>query len=157
RQQALAAGMTAAQIRGRLRRGEWETLRPRVYALAGSPPSRAQAVAAAVLSAGPLGRASHTTALWLHGLDNDDTGLHLVSAQPRWVRPPGTTAHRSATLFDDDLTVRQQIPTTTAERALIELSGRSRPGQLGLLVDDGLRAGVIKLERLRRCAARLLP
>jgi very-short-patch-repair endonuclease len=68
---------------------------------------------------------------------------------------PGVRAHRSGILDDHDVEVVDGIPTSSAARLIIDLSGRMGPVGLGRLADDAVRAGqtspgaiVQRLERL---------
>src|SRR5438128_5019621 len=67
----------------------------------------------------------------------------------------GVVGHRSGALFSADLTTRLGIPITTPERTIVDQSARLSSAQLGRMVDDAMRRGILDLERLRRCAGRL--
>ncbi len=60
--QALHAGLGVGQIRHKARSGEWVVVRPRVYAVAGAPPTWVQAMAATTLSLQPHAWLSHDSA-----------------------------------------------------------------------------------------------
>jgi hypothetical protein len=154
--QAVHAGLSTEQIRYLTRSGRWIALRPKVYAVAGAPPTEFQAMAAAVFAAGPQAWASHATAgaLWqfprVHGAT-----IEVVTPLDRKVGLFGVSGHRSGRLFTDDLSLHRRIPTTSPERTLIDLSGRLSEAELAHILDDGLRRGVLRLARLSRCAGRL--
>lgn len=81
RAQALAAGLTDAQITAKLSNGTWIEIRPSVYAIAGAPQSWHQVLLASVLAFGCETWASHATGghLWaLQGFDLPDE-LEVVS------------------------------------------------------------------------------
>ena len=159
RAQALAVGLTDAQISARLRNGTWIEIRPSVYAIAGAPQSWHQVVLASVLAFGCETWASHATAghLWaLKGFDQPDE-LEVVSTLLSRTRLDGVRGRQSGALFEIDLTWRHKIPTVTAERALIDVSSRLTADRLGRVLDDAMRRRLIDLEELRRCAGRLLP
>ena len=126
--QALACGLTAGQITSRLRNGTWVLIRPDVYAVAGAPQSWEQSLLAVTLSVPAF--ASHRTAghLWpLRGYPQPEK-LEVVTSYDQHVRLDEVHGHRSRALFDLDRTRRNAIPTVTAERALVDLSGSRRPG-----------------------------
>jgi very-short-patch-repair endonuclease len=154
--QARSAGLSLGQVRHRTSTGEWLVVRPRVYAVAGVPPTWAQAVAAAALSLQPAAWASHTTAarLWgFPGVTGDEIDV-LVDLERR-VRMAGVCSHRSRALFSADLTRHARIPLTSPERTLVDLSATVPEPALGQILDDALRRRLIRLERLRTCVGRL--
>jgi len=154
--QAGAAGLNAEQIRWMRRSGPWTAIRPGVYALTGAPSSWAQTVAAAVLACGPSAWASNATAgvLWsMPGVESE--WIEVVTPPERRVEAVGVCGHRSSAVFTDDVTVVRRIPVTTPERTLVDLSARIEQEKLGRILDDGLRRRQIRLDRLRRCVARL--
>lgn len=139
-----------------MRSGEWNVARPRVYAVAGAPPSWAQCVAAAALSLQPRAWASHGTAGRLWGFPGVEAGdLDVVVDLDRRIRTQGVRPHRSGALFTADLTQHLRIPVTSPERTLVDLSADVAAAPLGRILDDGLRRRLIRLERLRVCVARL--
>jgi hypothetical protein len=157
RVQALACGVTAGQIESRLRNGTWLLVRPDVYAIAGAPQSWEQSLLAVTLAA-PCS-ASHRSTAHLLALRTFDqpARLEVISSHAQFVRLDGVRGHRSRALFDADLTRRRGVPTVTAERALIDLSGSMTTKHLGLVLDDAIRRKVADLETFRRCAGRLAP
>ena len=159
REQCASCQLTEGQITHRLRSGEWNEIRPGVYALAGVRPTWEQSVLAVTLS-GSRAYASHHTAARLYGMrgfvDVPDS-IEVVTALGRVSRLEGVRGHRSGALYDVDLTTRGSIPTVTAGRALVDVSGRVTSRELGYVVDDALRRRLFSLEELRRCAERLGP
>jgi hypothetical protein len=83
--------------------------------------------------------------------------LQVVTSYDQHVRLDQVRGHRSRALFDADRTRRNGIPTVTAERALVDLSGSMTPKHLGLVLDDAIRRRIAGLESFRRCAGRLAP
>ena len=159
REQCFSCGLTEGQVTHRLRSGTWTELRPGVYALAGVRPSWQQAVLAVALSGRPA-YASHGTAahLWAaRGFLDVPDAIEVVTHLGRVSRLEGVRGHRSGALFDEDLTIRGSVPTVTAARAIVDVSGRVTPVELGYVVDDALRRKLCSLEALRRCAERLGP
>ena len=154
--QARIAGLGLSQRRWLTRSGRWLALRPGVYALAGSPPSRAQQVAAVALCLQPGAWLSHATAGWLWGFrDVEGDEIEVITSLERRVGLVGVRSHRSGCLFSADLTVHGRLPVTSPERTLVDLSGRLAAADLAGVLDDGLRRHVLRLERLRRCVDRL--
>ncbi|HEX2047227.1 MAG TPA: type IV toxin-antitoxin system AbiEi family antitoxin domain-containing protein [Acidimicrobiales bacterium] len=154
--QALGAGLSTGQVRQRVRSGEWSVARPRVYAVAGAPPSWGQAVAATAFSLQPGAWISHHTAGRLWGFDAVEAEeVDLVVGLERRVKMAGVRSHRTSALFTADLTRRAGIPVTTPERTLVDLSAGFPVPVLGRMLDDGLRRRLLRLDRLRSCVGRL--
>ena len=65
----------------------------------------------------------------------------------------GVLGHRSRELFDADLTTRLGVPSVTAARALVDVSGSMRHEDLGKALDDLLRRKLCTLDEVRRCVA----
>src|SRR5918994_670753 len=95
--QALRCGLSAGQIRRRLQAGVWLMVRPRVYAVAGMPPTWEQAVCAVLLACADDVVASHWTGARLLGcrVPWDVDRIEVTSPHERCVRLPGVLAHRS--------------------------------------------------------------
>ena len=79
RRQAMTAGSSAGQLDRRRRAGVWERVEPRVYRLAGSPPTWQQQLFTAVLAAGTGATVSHRAAAGLWGLDGVAPGAVELS------------------------------------------------------------------------------
>lgn len=154
--QARQLGFTRAAIQHRLRSGTWETIRSGVYRIAGVPESWHQQVLSAVLATGELALASHLTAarLWSVPLPSGDT-IEVTAPLERRARIPGVRSHRSGVFTMDDCAKVARIPTTSAARALFDLSSQFDDSELGKALDDGLRRGVISLWSMQRLATRL--
>ncbi|MDQ4070320.1 MAG: type IV toxin-antitoxin system AbiEi family antitoxin domain-containing protein [Actinomycetota bacterium] len=154
--QARIAGLTDGRARWLTRSGRWAPIRPGVYALAGSPPSRMQLLFATAVSLQPGAWLSHATAgeLWgFPGVESEE--VEVLTDFGRKVGLVGVRGHRSSLLFTADLTVHLRIPVTSPERTLVDLSARLTPDQLGRVLDDSLRRRLVRLERLRGCVNRL--
>jgi very-short-patch-repair endonuclease len=155
--QARLGGLGPGQIRWLTGSGRWIPLRPGVYAVAGSPPTRMQQVVATTLCLQPGAWLSHSTAGWLWGLrDVDAEQIEVVTALDRRVGLDGVVGHRSGCLYSADVTSQARVPLTSPERTVVDLSARLTPAALGRTVDDAIRRRVVRLERLRRCADRLV-
>lgn len=158
RSQALAMGFGRRQLEDRVRRGHWIALRPGVYALAGMPPSREQALLAVLLAIDSQAVVSHGSAagIWEMKGVADPQRITVTVDLARVVRLEGVLGRRSGTLFDEDRVVVRGIAVTSRARTLIDLSGSLSLAQLGGLLDQQLRKG-LRLEAVRRCAGRLAP
>jgi len=158
RTQALAIGFGRRQVEDRVRRGHWVALRPGVYAVAGMPPSREQALLAVLLSIGGRAVISDESAgrIWEMKGVAEPEHITVTVDLGRVVRLEGVVGRRSGTLFDEDVVVVRGIAVTTQARTLIDLSGSLPSGRLGAALDQALRRG-LRLEGLRRCAGRLAP
>lgn len=150
-EQSLDAGLTSSGVGRRAASGRWVPKRRGVYAIAGTPPSERQEVLAVVLATN--GCASHTTAARLWGLQFPRSAqIHVLG---RFARLDGVVAHRSATLVDADVSRLGGIPLTSPARTIVDCSGTVPLAQLGAVVDDALRRGLVRLEELRRCHERV--
>jgi hypothetical protein len=122
RAQALASGLTRAEIEHRLTRKLWQRVFPGVYASFSGPLTRAAQVWAAVLRAGSGAVASHQTAAELQGLtDRPSPVLHVTVPGTRHpTRVEGVVIHRC-----DRLTERRHPsrlpPQTTVEETVLDL------------------------------------
>jgi very-short-patch-repair endonuclease len=154
--QAVGAGLTAGQIRWLTRSAEWVPLRPRVYGLVGSPPTRMQMIMATSLGLQPEAWLSHGAAGELWGLVGVSSAeIEVVTRLERRVGLEGVRGHRSASLFTADFTSGLHMPVTTPERTLVDLSGRLTRAALARALDDGRRRRIARLDRLHRCVDRL--
>lgn len=155
RQQALAAGLTADQIKSRIGTGRWLLVRRGVYAVAGVPPSREQAVLAAVLAAGHGAIASHLTAglLWRLPLPAP-AAIDVVTGPGPLARLEGVRHHRTGTLHRHDVTVVDGIPVTSPARTIVDCSGSVRLGRLEEVVDDAERRRLLRIDDLTSCVDR---
>jgi very-short-patch-repair endonuclease len=78
---------------------------------------------AAVLACGPGAVLSHRNAAALHGLRPTQRAKIDVTIPGRSRRKrPGIDVHRSTTLTNDDVTIENGIPCTTAARTLLDLA-----------------------------------
>lgn len=121
---ALARGVTPAQLRWGERTGRWRRVDRGVYALGPEPPTRLDRAVATVLGTG--GVACGTLAGVLHGLDGVRLGPppHVTLARSRQTRR-GTARHLD--LPPERITSAFGIPCTDGFRTLVDLAA---------LVDD---------------------
>lgn len=149
--QLYAAGAGEGWIRHQVQLGRLVPVRRRVFRVVGAPVTQDQAWLAAVLSADADTVLSHESAAaaWgLLGFDPPDRIHLLTTGEPP--RLPGVRGHRTRLLPEDHRTTLRRIPVTSAERTLVDASGRLHPWWLGRVIDDALRRKVIALPRLAR-------
>jgi hypothetical protein len=153
-EQVLAAGVTPAQLRRLIRTGGLVRVRQGVYRINGAPITWPQTVLAAVLASGDGAVASHSTAgaLWdLSAAWPDGGALHISG--PRQVRLAGVRSH-VLVLGPNEQRTGHGIPVTSVERTLLDLAATLTIEELGACVDDALRRGLMRLERLRELVER---
>lgn len=153
--QALACGMSRAQVRTRTRSGTWVRLHPGVFASAHAPATATRDLLAATLAAGPVSAASHLSAAWM---------LHLVRRPPPrpvitvpYERTPvlgGVTVHRSRDLDPTRVLERGGIPYTDPLRILTDLAGELAPQALTPVVDAALSTGMVTTQGIMAEIAR---
>jgi hypothetical protein len=150
RRQVFDAGGSARSIRTMLDAGIWAADRPGVYIVGAADATWARRVMSACMSAGPDARASHLTAIRLHGLVDRSGRLELITDGYRRVRTPGVMVHRTIHLADEDISEVQGIPVTSVSRALIDVGGRQTEATLGRWIDRALMNGELDLAALAR-------
>jgi hypothetical protein len=153
---AARIGFTQRQIEHRVATGRWVAVRQGVWRISGAPPSWEQEILAAAWTSGRGALASHLAArrVWTLGRDHD---LEVTTFRDHQLRLPGVVCHRSLALPDADRTRRRGIPVTSVARTMVDLSGRMAVDELGELIDEALRARILKLPDLAACVARLKP
>lgn len=121
RRQLLAAGLSAHQIKGRVRRGVLTRIHVGVFALSACPLPPLGRFSAAVLAGPPGTVLSHHAAAQLHGMLQTGHGpIHVTTASLSRGRP-GIVVHRSRSLTCAT-TVRDRIACTTVPRTLVDLA-----------------------------------
>jgi hypothetical protein len=164
RQQALAAGYDAGEIRARLRVGEWVPVRRGVYAdlpvwrsSASDPTARHRLLVAAALRAADGDVvASHHSACAVLGLDT----LEPLDDHVRLTRTSGeshagkTLSIRIAPLDDDEVVVVQDLPTTSAARTVLDVARLWPFRDAVVTADHALRLGLTDPPELLALAMR---
>lgn len=102
----------------------------------------------AVLACGPGAMSSHHSAAVLLGFPGFRHGAPEISVARRVSGGLPWRVHRSTDLSARDATRRAFIPTTTAERTVIDLASALSFGKLGRLLDDLVVSNQIDLEVL---------
>jgi hypothetical protein len=150
REQAVAAGLSAAEIDDRLRRRWWQPLHPRVYLAGNARPDAALRMRAALLWAGGAAVLSGPAAAWWHGLVELPPAQPTVTVGPaagRRSRSRAGVAVRSRALAPADVTALGGVPVTGLALTALETAvalGVDGPA----LLDRALR------ERVRYAAVR---
>ena len=111
-------------------------MHPGVYRFTAAPESAIQRIWGAVLAVGGPAVASHEGSLILHGVDRIPADETPVSVPPGYrANHPGIRVHRFSDLRSDHLHTIGGIPTTTLERAVVDITSVFRPRRLEWLVD----------------------
>lgn len=136
--QALAAGLSAGQIRYRVKKGAWIPVVRGVYRLAGVPTSWQQRALAPCLSHIGLHAVSQLTAVRCHDLASSSPIRPDVTVpMGQTSRLSGATTHR-ARLTPIDIERVGPIPVTTMERTLVDCAAILPPVRLQRLVDAAM-------------------
>ncbi len=127
RRQALAGGLTDAQINSRLRGGHWQRLFCGVYATYGGPPARLSLLWAVLLRAGRGAVLSHETAAELtHLTDESSKQVHVTVPGDRRVSAiPGALVHISGRTAKTRHPTRLP-PQTRVEETVLDLTQEAR-------------------------------
>jgi hypothetical protein len=150
REQAVAAGVPAAQVDERLRRRRWRPVHPRVYLVGSARLDDGTRMRAALLWAGPSAVLSGPAAAWWHGLLADPPELPTVTVGPtagRRGRARAGVGVRCRELAPVDVTTLGGIPVTALPVTVVETAVALGAGGQELL-DRALR------ERVRFAAVR---
>lgn len=148
-----AEGLTPRQIAALVEDGILERIIRGLYRLAGSR-SPLQDIAA-VVTRHATAAASHTSALYVHGLD-----VHPPQ-EPHHTLPPGCTSgttlgvlHRSP-LPRTDVTRRRGIPVTTLARSLVDAAEVLSVDELAAALNEAVSRRLVRLPDVLETAARL--
>lgn len=149
REQALAHGMTARQIEGRLRSGRWQGAGRGVYRIAGSVPTWKQLVMAAVLATGHGAAASRRSAASLWRLPGFHDGpVEVTQCRGPSSRNPSAGLHDSRFLPVSQMRSVDGIPTTSVERTLLDIGGCVHPAQAERALDNALAMNLTTIQQL---------
>lgn len=151
RAQALSLGVTAGQIKRRLRTGAWLRVGPSVYRIATSPATWEADARAAALSV--RGLVSHRSALRLWQADGYDraAAIHVSTSRGRRATgPAGASVHRSTSLNAADGRQIAGIPVTGIERSVLDTAAMAANAELESLLDAVLRQRLTTLMALNQ-------
>lgn len=133
--QALELGLTRRQLDRARRDGLVERLHPGVLRLTAAPASRRQLVRGGVLQTSPHGRATHESALALRGVTHVPFSVVVTVPPAARHQHRGIRVHRHDDLADEHCAEVHGIPTTTVERAVVDVSCVLSTAHLEDLVD----------------------
>jgi very-short-patch-repair endonuclease len=155
RAQLVELGLRQRQIERWVQSGRLERLLPGVFRIAGTPTTREQSVAAAVLWAGPDARASHRSAGQLWGWDGVSAARPEITVPlARIKKSTAVVVHQTRTELADRRT-RRGIPITTPERTLIDLAGTLDVAQLEIAFESARRERQVTTASVGRALARV--
>lgn len=160
RAQAIAAGLPANVVDGRLRRGRYRRLLPGVYADAGLPDSWEVAALAAALWAGGDAVLARDSAARVHRLPlpaSRGEVLHLLVRTRCFDPRPGIVVHRTSTLEPHHVEAVDGLPVTTATRTVADLAATLQRTPLRRLVAAAVREGLTDALALRSMLRELGP
>ncbi len=148
-------GMPKTLIQGRAEAGLLLPLFQGVFALAHRRIGRKGHWMAAVLASGPGAVLSHGTAMELWGMRGSHGDVEVLRRSGGvHRRRPGICLHQTRSLPPDHVTVEQGIPTTTPERALLDMAGRLDARQQERALVSGDRNGCLNWSVLQRMVSR---
>ena len=140
--------------------GRIKPFRRKVWRVVGAPLTWQMAAMAAVLAAGEGAVLSHACAAFVHrlrGFNQQPDMIDVTVPAPRKIEMDGVRAHSTQFLSSFMTTVRDRIPVTTVARTIVDLSSVVSRWELGRIIDDALRRGLLKLDDLRRTFEALPP
>ncbi|MGH8907458.1 MAG: type IV toxin-antitoxin system AbiEi family antitoxin domain-containing protein [Egibacteraceae bacterium] len=152
--QARAEGVSDQLLRHHLNAGRIERATRGIYRLTHFPAQRHEDLIVVTLWAGQDSAVSHETALVVHGIgDAMPSRIHVTVPRPFRGARAGVMVHHAA-LDEDDRTVRDDVPVTTVERTLLDISGRSDVCLARAAARDALEHGLTTRRRLSRALER---
>lgn len=154
RRQLVDAGVSSSAIAHLVRSAQLERVHHGVYRVAGAPPSWRQSVMAACLAGDGI-VASHRAAARLFDLRGIDRAPVEVTARRRSaVEAVNVVAHITDTLGPADVTVVDNIPTTSVARTLVGL-GAVQPWSVGGALNDAVLRRLVTYDWMWRTVRRL--
>jgi hypothetical protein len=140
--QALRCGMTADQLRHRVRLGRLERLGPRVLRIGGSAPTWEQTLMAGLLDLGDDAVVSYLAAAALFGFDGFRPGPVEFSVRRarHGLRSPWSV-HTAVRLDLVDRTTVGRFPCTSATRTILDLARHVGRDELERAIDSAVRDG----------------
>lgn len=135
--QLKSAGVSPSTVSDWTRGGRLHRVQPRVYVVAGSPPTFERAAVAALLSAGEGAALSHRAAAWAWGLLEDVPPVELSVPRGRRLDLVDAVVHQTRDAFE--IQHRAGFPVTSPVRSLVDLGAvvSSR------VVEQALEAGLV--------------
>ena len=136
-------GVTRRQLRGLVEHGWLHPMAPRVFGLAGVPPSVERQLTLGLLSLGPHAVVSHEAAARLHQFDRSvaDAVEFTVPRDARHARGP-FRVHSTSELPATDWVRVDGFPCTSATRTILDLArARVSTVRLEAAIDSAVRSG----------------
>ncbi|CAI7975558.1 conserved hypothetical protein [Frankia sp. Hr75.2] len=157
---AMAAGLTRADIRARVADGTWRQPARGVLVTATATPPLAQQAWAALLAGGPNAVLGGSTAAALDGLvgHGDEVVTVLVPPGRRGTPVAGVVFRRTARLAPADVHRARLPPRTAPARSVVDMAEwcSGRDGARAV-ISDALLQGFVTIEAMRRALARRGP
>lgn len=147
--QAMAGGLTSAQVHALVRCGHYTPLHRAVYLVGGRPCSPIVRARAALWAASG-GVVSGALAALVHGID-----LHRVDARPEVTLPPeirraqrATLRYRFCMLRPDEVVTQAGVRLTSPARTLRDIARTEARVSAAWAVEHALRAGLVRSDDL---------
>jgi len=148
RSEAIALGMPVASLARLVDQNLLERCFDGVFNLPGVTDDHTIALHAATRKLGAV--VSHQSAAFLHKLDRPHHVKPTVSVPRRRTNVYlGVTVHQLTDLTDKHIITLDGLPVTHPERTVIDLAAVLKRGHLERIVDNGLAARIINLEKLQ--------
>jgi very-short-patch-repair endonuclease len=157
RREALALGLTNAQIASRLRSSRWEVVCRGVYHLSGAPMTPLSRLRAAVLLGGSGCAVSHRSAAWLWGIAQPTDTIDalqdatITAPRSRSARISGVEVVRSR--HPVRVVMRSGLPCTDPIRTIVDCAAGVTAEELDDLVDRALAHKIVPHQRLVKAVA----
>lgn len=143
--QLTSLGVTRAQARARIDRGEWSRMFRGVVGFAGSELTWRRRCRLALLVADPAAALGHATAARLHGFDGYDRDDRVVLSFPGSLRPrslpEGVVGHNAAPLAERQCIVVEGLRAVIRPVALLQIAADDGKDAAGKALDSMLRRG----------------
>lgn len=154
REEALALGMTETTLRRRVSEGVFVRLRPGVLALPGAPDPHILDLQTACRKLGAV--VSHQSAAYVHNLDRPRHVKPTVSVERNRTKDlAGVTVHQLNDLDPTHVDEVDGLRVTVPERTVIDLAAVVTERRLTRIIDNGLAARLLDLDRLQDLFAEL--
>jgi len=135
RAHAAAIGVDRRRLNRAAAAGLVRQLHPQVFQFVAASATARSAIRAAVWQVAEA-RASHESALLLHGVERIPFAVAVTVPSGGTHCTEGIRVHRASDLHESHLDVVDGIPTTTIERAVVDVATVFSPSRLGVLIDD---------------------
>jgi len=133
--QADEAGVPQRLVRAAVAEGLLRCPHPKVRRFAATPVSELSAIWASHLQVGPASTVSHEAALWLHGVDRVPFVVAVTIPAGVTHVHRGIRVHRLNDMVDEHRATVDGIPTTTIERAVVDVASVFSRKRLEFIVD----------------------